>query len=147
MQARAAAATEKAAAAGLLGDLHERRGDGSPNRVKVVAVLKPFTLSADVNPPELRNWIDEFSAYHRASKLHFATIGEQQQYLFRCLDRKLSARLRLLIEGDTPVLSENDGEITCLQVLHDDIMRKWPLFIRRVKFFRRDQQAGETLGT
>ena len=111
------------------------------DKVKAVAALKPFTLNADVPPPELRNWLEEFEAYYEASHLEKASVPEQQHYLYRCLEKKLSAKIKLLVRNDTPIFGDADS---CLKAITDEIMQKWPLFIRRVRFFRRDQKEGET---
>ena len=108
-------------------------------RSKVMDALKPFTLKREHNPTELRSWLNKFNSFYTASRLDLSTVPEQQAYLRICLDPGLEDRINDKIRIDTPVL----GDQGILGIIQDEFSRAYPLFARRVDFFRSEQQHGQ----
>ena len=99
---------------------------------KVNLALKPFDLTKDSTPLELRSWIEQFKAYHRSSKMELSHISVQQAYFKNCIDSCLAGRLHSVIQPNTPIL--DDGG--CLDLLNDIFTHQFPIFTRRLLFFK-----------
>ena len=127
------AAAAAAAAAGA-------RGAAGQARIKPVETLRPQELTLAYSPEEMRVWAGQFKAFYRASQLDAGTVAEQQAYLFVCLDHQLASRVRDEIQADTPVLGTGES---CLSVIEREFKLRYPLFIRRLKFFLFMQKRGQ----
>ncbi len=114
-------------------------GGAAAGRIKANDILKPPQLSLEYSPEEMRIWAEKFKAFYASSKLDTVTVGEQQAYLIVCLDNHLASRLRDEIRADTPVL----GDDSCMKVLEQEFLNKYPLFNRRLKFFQCKQSHGQ----
>ena len=112
-------------------------------RPKVVDALRPNKLTMDNTPAELRNWLSKFKAYYTTSGLDQYTIAEQQVFLFNNVSSDLETRIK-----------ENDGYAIDLRVFGDidsltailieEFNHKYPLFNRRLDFFRYQQASGQS---
>jgi len=108
--------------------------------LKVINSLKPDPLSRDASPVELNNWSEEFKAFYTASKLDKCTIPEQHAYLYKCLELELASTVRLAANSTTPIF----GAIgSCFAVLQKKFEETYPLYVRRLRFFRYSQKPGQ----
>jgi hypothetical protein len=87
----------------------------------------------------MRSWVNKFKAFYTTSCLDRCTIAEQQAYLRICIDTNLEARIQDKIQENTPIFGE-DG---CIQLLEEEFLLKYPLFTRRLEFFRYNQTEGQ----
>ncbi len=141
-------ANSRVAAAPAIGALPAAAGAGAagaggaaaPSRIKPVETLKPRELNLGYSPEEMRVWAGQFKAFYRASQLGAGSIAEQQAYLFVCLDRQLASRVRDEIEADTPVIG---AEGSCMSVIEREFLLRYPLFLRRLKFFMFQQAKNQ----
>jgi hypothetical protein len=93
---------------------------------------------------ELRHWKRLYSSYYSASKMAVLPIKDQQAFLFRCLDKELSARLARQVTDTTPVLAVPNVIVeSCMSLLTGFFHERNPLLIRRKKFFSCYQQDGQ----
>ncbi len=112
---------------------------GNTPTLKLVAELKPETLSHDASAGNMRIWIRKFEAYYHASAMHLARNAVQHAYFLNCLDSELSLRMDSLIQVQTPVL----GQLSCMSLLQSVFQQKYPLMLRRKQFFQMQQQPGQ----
>ena len=110
------------------------------NSVKLVTQLKPDTLSRDASAGELCIWCRKYEAYYQASNMQLARNQVQQAYLLNCLDSELYLRLTSAIAATMPVLGAG---ASCLTMLANIFCQKYPLLLRRKKFFVMEQQSGQ----
>ena len=108
--------------------------------LKVIDSLKPSPLSHDASPVELNNWSEEFKAFYSASKLDQCTVPEQHASLYKCLDLELASLVRLAANSSTPMLGAIDS---CFAVLQKKFDKTYPLYVRRLRFFRYAQNQGQ----
>ena len=109
---------------------------GQPGaRVKVNDSLKPKPLTRDNTPAEFRSWCRKFRAFYTTSGLDKYTIEEQQAYLNVCLDVSLETKIRDKVDRTTPIFG-NRGQDSCIQVLEEEFLLKYPVFTRRLEFFK-----------
>ena len=101
--------------------------------------LKPFILKKDNNPVEFRSWVEKFKVYFQATNLGSSTTIEQQAYFKAYLDPWLVARISPSITATTKIFDENG----CIDILESDFKERYPLFVRRVEFFRSNQKQGQ----
>ena len=111
-------------------------------RPKIADTLKPKPLSRDAAPTEVTVWKKAFQAYYTASNLRRATKPEQHAYLYSCLDTYLQARLQTRIQDNTTMF-ETDGEETCMDFLKEEFDLKYPVFARRMDFFKLQQKPNQ----
>ena len=101
--------------------------------------LKPFILKKDHNPVEFRSWVEKFKVYFQATNLGSSSTIEQQAYFKAYLDSWLVARVSPVITATTKIFDENG----CVDILERDFKERYPLFVRRVEFFRSNQKQGQ----
>jgi hypothetical protein len=68
-----------------------------------------------------------------------ATLEEQQGYFYVCIDIDLEGRIKPRISPTTPIF----GEDSCVSLLEEEFNSKYPLFARRLDFFKYTQARGQ----
>ena len=118
---------------------------GRPTKVRPDEVLKPAVLTLDYMPEEMRAWMTGFRAFYASSEFEKVGVAQQQAYLMVCLNPTLQNRLREEIEPDTPVIPDraNPNAKSCLGLIEQEFVRKYPIFLRRLRFFKYDQKPGQ----
>ena len=101
--------------------------------------LKPFTLTKNHNPQELRRWIKDFVRYFESGPLHLQPISRQRGFFDFCLDTELQTDL----EGFTTPSSPIFGPESCLSILEERFRAFHPTFNRRVELFNVTKRKGE----
>ena len=140
LQGLAQAAMRAAAAAAAPAAVPAGAGGGA--RLKPLADLKPEQLSLDDSPSTLRSWKFNFNGYYRSAALDTYTVEEQHVFLMNFLKPDLANRVR---ENDKyrenlPVLGQVDS---LMAVVDDEFLTRYPLFNRRLEYFRLKQETGE----
>ena len=102
--------------------------------------LRPFKLTVEHNPVEFRMWLKQFKAFYTTSGLKDRPIVEQQAYIQACLDPKLDQRIQDSIDMDTPIFEEN----SYVSFLEQDLLVRYPLFTRRLEFFKCTQAKNQS---
>ena len=87
--------------------------------------LKPFTLSRDHTPQDLRTWIGQVEQYLRIGTIRTQPLDTQRAFLDRCIDSALLRDLRQFIAPDTAI-SSPDG---CLEIIQARFRRMYPISI------------------
>lgn len=59
--------------------------------------LKPFVVTRDHTPVEMRSWVTKFKAFYSSSCLERCSVPEQHAYFRICVDAQLEARIRDLV--------------------------------------------------
>jgi hypothetical protein len=113
---------------------------GGQHQYKVQLALKPEKLTRDSTPAELRSWIRKFRAFYSMSGLHEASIPDQQAFLFQCIDIDLETTLRQNINENTEIF----GDDSCIEKIEDKFKLTYPLFTRRLDYFRYEQSKGQS---
>ena len=119
---------------------------GGAARVRPDETLKPQSLlSLSYNPDEMRTWMVTFMAYYDSSRFDTCSVPVQQAYLLNCLDATLATRLREGMGHDTPIkrVRANPGLVTCEGLIEQEFLRKYPVFVRRLRFFNYRQSSGQ----
>ena len=113
---------------------------GDNSRVKVsVELYKPFILSEKHNPRELKLWSKRFKSYYSVCNMTKARLEDQQMFFQSCLDPALYARIMDEIDADTPIFDDYG----CMALLIDEFTLMYPLFQRRLQYFKSKQRADE----
>ena len=108
-------------------------------QLKVQSALKPDKLTRENTPAELSSWARRFRSFYSMSHLDMAEIRDQQAFLYQCLDTDLEIYLRQQVDENTPIFGDNG----CIAVLEEKFLRSYPLFTRRLDFFRFSQSKGQ----
>lgn len=108
-------------------------------KVKANDSLKPFQLTLEHTPVELRAWTKQFRAFYSTSGLDKCTIPEQQAYLRVCIHANLEARLQDQVDEHTAIFGD-DGYISLIE---KEFLSKYPIFARRLDFFRFQQATNQ----
>ena len=105
---------------------------------KAVSVLQPkFALSFTHTTNQMTNWVEQFQTYYTSSHLEKATVVEQQGHFRSCMDPVLFERIKVSMKPDTPIFGAN----SCVTLVEKEFLRQYPLFSRRLEFFRSVQPA------
>ena len=112
------------------------QGTAPVARARPIESLKPQKLTRDHTLAELRVWMQQFSDFYEASHLEAAPCKQQQAHFRSCLDSHLQARIRERTGDDSTI------EQFC-EALHEEFSELYPLFNRRLEFFRATQKTGE----
>ena len=107
---------------------------------KANTALAPEKLSRDSNPVELRSWLTRFRAFYSTSNLDKANASDQRAYFFAHIDSHLESRIRASVVDTTPVFGDRDSLEAFLQ---HEFQLKYPLFTRRLDFFRYTHSRGQ----
>ena len=119
------------------------QGQGRTNQgaeMKVQTALKPDKLSRDNTPAELISWIRKFRAFYSMSKLNQVDIMDQQAFVLQNVDLELETFLRQNITDTTPIF----GDGGCMEMLEERFKRTYPIFTRRLEWFKYMQQPGQS---
>ena len=100
----------------------------------------PDKLVRDTTPGNLTHWVAQFKAFYTASRLNLSTVPEQQAYLLKCLDEDLSNIVRLGCTDATPIFGKINS---CISMLEDKFEETYPLFVRRLQYFKYKQRSGQ----
>lgn len=109
-------------------------------RARVNEALKPDRLSLDFTPAEMRSWFDKFRAFYDTSELQNYAVRDQHAFLFTCVNTQLEVRLREQIDDHTPIFQDNG----CLDRIREEFSLKYPLFTRRMEFFKYNQESSQS---
>lgn len=96
---------------------------------KQVSDMKPFMLSSDAEPFEMRVWIEKFQAYYEASHAEVLTLNGRKA-IFKNF---LTADLCVVIEEDVKKATSIDA---CHLILEKHFLDVKPLFSRRLALFQ-----------
>ena len=129
--------------------------DGATGHVrKPNAALKPSKLTRDATPVEFAVWLEAYMAYYSSSRMELAPLPEQMAYLKACLDTGLLSRLDSELTSQTPILytsEEKDGSFdpalhnkSAFQALEEEFLLQYPIFTRRLDFFRHAHPPNQT---
>ena len=105
--------------------------------------LKPDILSLDNSPLEFRQWKRKFRAFYDGSFLKNSTLAEQQSYVLNFVDADLNGHLLGHVAIDTEVWTD-DGLVA---ILTDLFNARYPLFSRRMDFFRFQRTKGQAVSS
>ena len=97
---------------------------------------------------EYRRWTAQIKTFFAASNLQYAPYQEQIGYLHMCLDANLSNHVSVTAQGDTPIMiyeDQIDEEITCLDIIDAEFIKRYPLTTRRHDLIQQRQQKGQPL--
>ena len=120
-------------------------GGGAQGGVKVQDALRPSKLHRDSTPVEVGDWRRSYRAYHSASRLSQLAVPEQQAFFMACLDPIVATEIRQRVADDTPVLEDPDiSDKSCIQEISIFFKEVYPLFTRRLMFFRLRQSQGQS---
>ena len=106
--------------------------------------LKPEKLTHDSATTNFRTWKKQFKAYFDSAQLGTLPYGQQQAYLCNCLDTVLRARIDREASITTPVFSPVPGLNTCMSILDQTFLEKYPILTRRKHFFNARQKEGQS---
>ena len=114
-----------------------------PSSSRPIIDLKPAELTSDSNMSVFRAWKRQFEAYYIISNMRFLSPTTQHAFLLKNVDHILSRRLVLSTTETTPILPNDDGDLSCFDVLGDYFQEVCPVLIRRQEFFSCRQNEGE----
>ena len=115
------------------GDSYISAADGGPRQMKVNTALRPEKLTTESTPRDLRIWVSQFCSYYETSCMEHVSVEAQQAYFKQCLDKTLRFRLERRIDRRTPIWGDLDS---CDAYLQEEFLESYPLFNRRMEFFR-----------
>ena len=112
------------AEAGLTQPAEAPAAEGRASAGRAHDLLRPFLLSLDHRPSELRSWVTRFEAYFKSGNLQTLSRLEQQEIFFNLLDPKLEVAIRNEIGPATPIIGEGN---TCIGALEKEFLDRYPV--------------------
>ncbi len=109
--------------------------------------LKPFSLSKENTPEELRSWYDKYKAYYETSAMVNISASTQRQYLYSCLSSELESLVKAKVTEDTPIFATAAHPVSCMSIIREEFDQAYPLQLKRYDFFQCKQEPGEALST
>ena len=94
-----------------------------------------------------RAWKRQFEAYYVISNMRFLAPSTQHAFLLKNVDHILSRRLVLSTTETIPILPNDDGDLSCFDVLGNYFQEVCPILIHRQEFFSCRQNEGCLLYT
>ena len=109
---------------------------------KICEALRPFKLKPEDTPTDLRSWIEKFRTYYSTSRFDLYNLAEQHMFFFSNMTVSLETVIR---EADNynAGLAVLDGDDCLVTILQDEFRLKYPIFNRRLDFFRYQQAPGQ----
>ena len=77
-----------------------------------------------------RAWKRQFEAYYVISNMCHLATSTQHAFLLKNVDNILSRRLVLSTTETTPILPNDDGDLSCFNVLDEFFQEVCPILIR-----------------
>ena len=105
---------------------------------------KPFTLTKDHSPTELRDWVDRLRDFFAVSGLRTQPAKEQQAHFKALIDTGLAVCLKPKLTAEMPVFDEDPNVDTCITLLEAEFLLRYPLVTRRYDFFRYAQGQSQS---
>jgi len=112
-------------------------------RMFVNDTLRPPVLTLQNTPIELRSWILKFKSFFTSNQFNQATIPEQQAYVRQFIDPDLEVRIEMKIDAATEIF----GDSGMISYIEDEFALRYPLFSRRLDFFRYKRSKGQTVSS
>ena len=115
--------------------------------LKPVQALKPsFILSFDNSPTELAAWGLQFRSYFDASRLRHLPASQQQAFLRQGLNPDVWTAIQHKMNNDTRVFRNplDLDEVSCEEFIEDAFQIRYPLIMRRYKFFTYERKGNQT---
>ena len=111
-------------------------------RPRAVADLKPEKLDLEQPPSTLRTWKASFLTYYTSTGINTCTLGEQHGFIMNFMQPSLANRVRDndKYREDLPLQGQVDS---VMAVIEDEFLTRYPLFNRRLDYFRMRQADGE----
>ena len=117
-----------------------RGANNTNDPMRVQTALQPDKLSRDNTPTELQSWIRKFRSFYSLSKLDKTEVVDQQAFVLQYVDIELETYLRQRIDDNTPVF----GAGSCMEIIEEKFKKTYPLFTRRLDWFRYNQKSGQS---
>ena len=123
-------------------------GGGPGNQsLRPVQALKPsFNLSLDNSPTELSTWLSQFKSYFETSKLFQLPSDQQQAFLRQGLEPDVWTVIKGKINLETRIFRNplDHNEETCETIIEEAFAVRYPLIMRRYKFFTYERKGNQT---
>lgn len=100
-----------------------------------------MTISLSHRPLDLRQWARMLQAFFEANKLDQRTALEQTIYARLYVETELDSRIELRIDDQTVAYGNQNSILSFVQA---EFNIKYPLFERRLEYFRYSQQPGQS---
>ena len=111
---------------------------GTP-KISTCKLLFPSQLTKSNTPGEMRLWLASFRRFYDASNLNQQPTATQQGYFLQALDASLQEILERQLCPETSIF----GPAGCVDMLEAEFKSLYPVFNRRVDFFRVRRDQGE----
>ena len=115
-------------------------GGGRP---KICDALKPSTLTVENTPAEYRSWLNKYKAYYTTSRMDLYTVPEQHVFMYNVLSVDLETQITEHEDYDVQLPVFNDAGNSMADILTGVFHHRYPLFNRRLEFFRYTQSQGQ----
>lgn len=109
-----------------------------PPNFRPASDLKPSMLSQEATPPEMREWISKFKAFHTASNMSVLGLEEEKEYLLSRIEGALAITLRGSFRSATSLAD-------CFELIEVRFLEIHPLFRRRLQWFEQKKKRGQKL--
>jgi transposase InsO family protein len=113
---------------------------------KIIDSLKPSRLTMQHQCESLTHFLTQFRSYYTASRMDKFELADQRAFLLNCLDSDLALRITSKIKDDTVIFrpaAQPGHNNSCEILLRKDFEQRFPLFIRRWKWFQLTQKPGQ----
>ena len=117
----------------------ENSKDSSCIISKVDKLLRPFTISTDHTPQDLRRWNKKFRQYFASGNVASQPLDIQQAYFEACVDDVILNNITEFITPTTPIF----GVGGCIDQVNECFKTLYPLFNRRYDYFHTFPTRGE----
>ena len=124
-----------------------QQGVGGGQNLRPVQALKPsFNLSLDNSPTELSTWLSQFKSYFETSKLFQLPSDQLQAFLRQGLEPDVWTVIKGKINLETRIFRNplDHNEETCETIIEDAFAVRYPLIMRRYKFFTFERKGNQT---
>ena len=105
-------------------------------RPQSVAALEPPILTHTDPPKILFGWAQKFKIWRKSSNFHLYDRETDLALFCGRLDDTLIERIAPLIGATMPVVTDVDGDPSCLNVLINEFLKLYPIFNRRLDYSR-----------
>ena len=122
-------------------EMHNLGGGGGPNNandapVKVASALKPESLTKEMSPAQLRQWISQYKTYFNQSNFQKLSLTDQQNVLLACLSQNLQTTMSTRFTNSMPTFGNDESCMAELITLWDQL---YPLLSRQINLFKATQ--------
>ena len=106
-------------------------------------LLKPFELSLEHKPTELKQWIRQFRVFYDATHFQLPLSRNNKATCEHARNEELQWLVFDKVDDNTQIFTDSPTSLSCISLIEREFVGKYTVFNRRYNFFHLKHQPGQ----